>query len=147
MATVRSSSEKQLRGKKRQGARTKRFPPQADQVTVFDSVGFALEDYSALCFVSDAATELGIGNRIELVLQPADPKNLFGLLGSAALASLTSAAAPSQPASAPAQCKQLIINLLLAALLAHPQGSTFVKQQAGQGSRALVLELPGRSFS
>jgi hypothetical protein len=48
---------------------------------------------------------------------------------------------------APAQCKQLIINLLLAALLAHPQGSTFVKQQAGQGSRALVLELPGRSFS
>ena len=74
----------------------------ADQVTVFDSVGFALEDYSALCFVSDAATELGIGNRIELVLQPADPKNLFGLLGSAALASLTSAAAPSQPASAPA---------------------------------------------
>ena len=53
----------------------------AAQVTVFDSVGFALEDYSALCFMRDAAAELGIGNSIELVPQAADPKNLFGLLG------------------------------------------------------------------
>ena len=53
----------------------------AAQVTVFDSVGFALEDYSALCFMRDAAAELGIGGSIELVPQAADPKNLFGLLG------------------------------------------------------------------
>ena len=52
----------------------------AAQVTVFDSVGFALEDYSALCFMRDAAAELGIGARIELVPQAADPKDLFGLL-------------------------------------------------------------------
>lgn len=51
----------------------------AQQVTVFDSVGFALEDYSALCFVRDAAAELGIGSTVQLVPQQADPKNLFGL--------------------------------------------------------------------
>ena len=52
----------------------------AEQVTVFDSVGFALEDYSALTFVRDAAAELGIGDVVELVPRAADPKNLFGVL-------------------------------------------------------------------
>ncbi len=56
----------------------------ADQVTVFDSVGFALEDFAALCFVRDAAAELGIGEAIDLVASCADPKNLFGALGIAA---------------------------------------------------------------
>jgi ornithine cyclodeaminase len=55
----------------------------ARQVTVFDSVGFALEDYSALTFVRDAAAELGIGDVVELVPQSADPKDLFGVLRSA----------------------------------------------------------------
>ena len=53
----------------------------ATQVTVFDSVGFALEDYSALTFVRDAAAELGIGDVVELVPRSEDPKNLFGILG------------------------------------------------------------------
>ncbi len=52
----------------------------AAQVTVFDSVGFALEDYSALCFLRDAAAELGIGEFIDLVPHSADPKDLFGVL-------------------------------------------------------------------
>ncbi len=52
----------------------------AGQVTVFDSVGFALEDYAALTFMRDTAAELGIGEMIELVPQAADPKNLYGLL-------------------------------------------------------------------
>ena len=52
----------------------------ADQVTVFDSVGFALEDYSALGFMFDAAVALGIGEHIDLVPRSEDPKNLFGLL-------------------------------------------------------------------
>jgi ornithine cyclodeaminase len=51
------------------------------EVTVFDSVGFALEDFSALTVMRDAAAELGIGEVVELVPEPADPKNLFGLLG------------------------------------------------------------------
>lgn len=53
----------------------------AAQVTVFDSVGFALEDFSALTFVRDAAAELGIGEIVDLVTLAADPKNLFGVLG------------------------------------------------------------------
>ena len=50
------------------------------QVTVFDSVGFAIEDYSALTFMRDVAAELGIGEIVELVPEAADPKNLFGVL-------------------------------------------------------------------
>ena len=49
-------------------------------VTVFDSVGFALEDFSALRFLRDAAAELVMGQPIELIPQLSDPKNLFGLL-------------------------------------------------------------------
>lgn len=52
----------------------------AAQVTVFDSVGFALEDYSALTFMRDAAVELGIGEVIALVPNNPNPKDLFGLL-------------------------------------------------------------------
>ena len=52
----------------------------AQQVTVFDSVGFALEDYSALAFLYDEAMALGLGAPLALVARAADPKNLFGLL-------------------------------------------------------------------
>ena len=52
----------------------------ADQVTVFDSVGFALEDFSALRLLRDLAVELGLGRTIDLVPDLADPKNLFGAL-------------------------------------------------------------------
>ncbi len=53
----------------------------ADEVTVFDSVGFALEDYSALRLVGELAQALGLGRPLALVPDMADPKNLFGLLG------------------------------------------------------------------
>jgi ornithine cyclodeaminase len=53
----------------------------ADEVTVFDSVGFALEDFSALSVLYDAASLLGLGQDIDLVAAPANPKNLFDLLG------------------------------------------------------------------
>lgn len=49
----------------------------AAQVTVFDSVGFAMEDFSALRFINDLASEHGIGKRIELVPSPANPKDLY----------------------------------------------------------------------
>jgi len=49
-------------------------------VTVFDSVGFALEDFSALRFLRDAATALGMGQPMELIPGLSDPKNLFGVL-------------------------------------------------------------------
>ncbi len=52
----------------------------AEQVTVFDSVGFALEDFSALRFMRDAAAELGAGERMTLIPDMANPKDLFGVL-------------------------------------------------------------------
>ncbi|MBK6469867.1 MAG: ornithine cyclodeaminase [Betaproteobacteria bacterium] len=57
------------------------------EVTVFDSVGFALEDYSALRLMGALATELGLGRTIDLIPEMADPKDLFGVLmrGDAAL--------------------------------------------------------------
>ncbi len=54
------------------------------QVTLFDSVGFALEDYSALRFLRQAARELGLGRQLPLVPALPDPKDLFGLLREAA---------------------------------------------------------------
>lgn len=48
-----------------------------DQVTVFDSVGFALEDYSALRLIHALALQHGAGRDIELVPAAGDPKDLF----------------------------------------------------------------------
>ncbi len=50
------------------------------QVTVFDSVGFALEDHAALTFVRDAAEALGMGVPIDLVQRTADAKDLYALV-------------------------------------------------------------------
>jgi ornithine cyclodeaminase len=50
------------------------------QITVFDSVGFALEDFSALRWLRDSALELGLGVPAQLVPALDDPKNLFALL-------------------------------------------------------------------
>ena len=55
----------------------------ANEITVFDSVGFALEDFSALRYMRAAAQRLGIGQSIPLIPALADPKNLFGLIGPA----------------------------------------------------------------
>ncbi len=52
----------------------------ASEVTVFDSVGFALEDFSALGLMAQLADELGLGRPIDLIPSPADPKDLFGEL-------------------------------------------------------------------
>jgi len=49
-------------------------------VTLFDSVGFALEDYSALRYVLEVAREFDIGSTIELVPELVDPKDLFARL-------------------------------------------------------------------
>jgi ornithine cyclodeaminase len=56
----------------------------SQQVTLFDSVGFALEDYSALRFMRDAAQELGRGQMISLIPELPNPKDLFSLIRPAA---------------------------------------------------------------
>lgn len=53
------------------------------QVTVFDSVGFALEDFSALRYLRDAAQALGLGQRIDLIPTLVDPKDLYAALSPA----------------------------------------------------------------
>jgi ornithine cyclodeaminase len=51
-----------------------------NEITIFDSVGFALEDYSALRLLKDLIVEYTVGEKIELVPELVDTKNLFSLL-------------------------------------------------------------------
>lgn len=57
----------------------------ASQVTVFDSVGFALEDYSALRYLYELARQHNAGVEISLIPPATDPKNLFALLGTSSV--------------------------------------------------------------
>ncbi|HNG66525.1 MAG TPA: ornithine cyclodeaminase [Thauera aminoaromatica] len=65
----------------------------AAQVTIFDSVGFALEDYSALRYMRDLALELGMGERLALIPALDDPKDLFGFIAAEASIAAASGAA------------------------------------------------------
>jgi ornithine cyclodeaminase len=49
-----------------------------DEVTVFDSVGFALEDFAALCHLRADVAGTDLFRDIDLVAEPDDPKDLFG---------------------------------------------------------------------
>lgn len=51
-----------------------------DEVTVFDSVGFALEDFAALSLVLRLAEAAGVGTATDLVPDLADPKDLWSQL-------------------------------------------------------------------
>jgi ornithine cyclodeaminase len=52
----------------------------ADQVTLFDSVGFAIEDFSALRYVRSRLKETGLGTMLDMIADPDDPRDLFGML-------------------------------------------------------------------
>ena len=52
----------------------------AQQITVFDSVGFALEDYSALRCMHALARSAGLLAQIELIPTLDDPKDLFAMV-------------------------------------------------------------------
>ena len=58
-----------------------------EQVTVFDSVGFALEDFSALRYVRDQTEGTVFSQKLDLVADSDDPKDLFGFSNSPALIS------------------------------------------------------------
>ena len=51
-----------------------------EELTILDSVGFALEDYSALRLVNELAEETNIGQETSLIPDLKDPKDLFGAL-------------------------------------------------------------------
>jgi ornithine cyclodeaminase len=54
-----------------------------DEITIFDSVGFAIEDFSALRYLDHLADELGFYGKADLLARPEDPRNLFGVLATA----------------------------------------------------------------
>lgn len=51
-----------------------------DEITVFDSVGFAIEDFTALRYVWDATRGTRFVEPIDLIAEPDDPKDLFGMV-------------------------------------------------------------------
>jgi ornithine cyclodeaminase len=52
-----------------------------EEITVFDSVGFAIEDFSALRYVQ-ATLDADVTD-VDLLASPADPKNLYSLVSQA----------------------------------------------------------------
>ncbi len=52
----------------------------ADQITLFDSVGFAIEDFSALRYLRDHVRDTGCFEDLDLLADPDDPRDLFGML-------------------------------------------------------------------
>ncbi len=51
-----------------------------EEITLFDSVGFALEDFSILRLVYNLSESLNIGQQVNLIPTPANPKDLYGVL-------------------------------------------------------------------
>lgn len=59
------------------------------QITLFDGVGFATEDFSALRFIRDQLKGTGLYQPLDMLADPDDPRDLFGMLrrsGSTAMA-------------------------------------------------------------
>jgi ornithine cyclodeaminase len=57
----------------------------AKQITLFDSVGFAIEDFSALRYVHDKVGRTQFFEKLDMLADPDDPRDLFGMLQRAAL--------------------------------------------------------------
>ena len=54
------------------------------QITLFDSVGFAIEDFSALRYVRDRLEGTDFYQEIDIIADPDDARDLFGMLQRAA---------------------------------------------------------------
>ncbi|WP_371155469.1 ornithine cyclodeaminase [Jannaschia sp. 2305UL9-9] len=52
----------------------------ADQITLFDSVGFATEDFSALRHIHDEMRRTGHFVDLDMLADPDDPRDLFGMV-------------------------------------------------------------------
>lgn len=61
------------------------------QITLFDSVGFAIEDFSALRYVHERIREAGTYVDLDLIADPDDPRDLFGMLMRAAPSAVAAA--------------------------------------------------------
>lgn len=52
----------------------------ASQITLFDSVGFATEDFSALRYVRDQLSAHPYYQDLDMIADPDDPRDLFGMI-------------------------------------------------------------------
>ncbi|MCA0273568.1 MAG: ornithine cyclodeaminase [Proteobacteria bacterium] len=52
----------------------------ARQITLFDSVGFAIEDFSALRYVHDQLKAHPYSEPLDMIADPDDPRDLYGML-------------------------------------------------------------------
>lgn len=50
------------------------------QITLFDSVGFAIEDFSALRYIKSAIRDTGFSIQLDMLADPDDPRDLFSML-------------------------------------------------------------------
>lgn len=53
------------------------------QITLFDSVGFAIEDFSALRCIKDAIKDSDFFESLDMLADPDDPRDLYGMLNRA----------------------------------------------------------------
>lgn len=51
-----------------------------DQITLFDSVGFAIEDFSALRYIRNRLSSCGKFDPLDLIAAPDDPRDLYGMV-------------------------------------------------------------------
>jgi len=51
-----------------------------DMITIFDSVGFAIEDFSVLRYLQNSVQGTDYFEELDLIAEPSDPKNLFSLI-------------------------------------------------------------------
>ena len=56
----------------------------AGQITMFDSVGFAIEDFSALRYVREHIAGTEFFEPLDMLADPDDPRDLYGMLARAA---------------------------------------------------------------
>jgi ornithine cyclodeaminase len=56
------------------------------EITLFDSVGFAIEDFAALRYIRGKLAETGLYDSLDMIADPDDPRDLFGMILRAAKA-------------------------------------------------------------
>jgi len=56
----------------------------AQEITLFDSVGFATEDFSALRYIRDRLDGTTLFDQLDMLADPDDPRDLFGMVQRAA---------------------------------------------------------------
>ena len=50
------------------------------QITLFDSVGFAIEDFSALRYIRDQLARTGHFQELDMLADPDEPRDLYGMI-------------------------------------------------------------------